>query len=685
MPTVLNYTASNFSAVYVGFTHIARTRRDNNAFAFFFGAFILAIGSLLIAAPAQAVCPTIVNGETVTNDKQTLLVGQSCTVEKGGKIENDLNSVDPGFLGDGISGNGSNTIINKGKITVEGDNAAGIIVEDDSTVINEGTITASGAGAFAIFIPDDSTVINEGTITASGDAGAGIVGSNLSTGNLIINRGVIAVTGDKTTAVIFFSDSEFINTGLVTTAGADAWAVGFNSGNTITNYGSIMTTDDDEESSAIYTVAGDDNTIINGGLISATGSSAHAIWLRNSNSAAENNEIVLLPGSVIIGSIRLDSDTNTLTVTNGLSVDKTFSDSGALPHINPIGAPMVIKGFRVAVVDPTLSSISDEIITDITNGIYDAVDGRLGQLNSSSLTGTQYAARRLGRLHVSQPSSTGTQSWGYGFGSYREQNGKSPSVDTDHWGTGLVAGADKRFSSGTVVGGFLGASVNMVDHQYNAQQEDIYGYFVGAYGSFKFNNITIGAKITGGITDHDRERVTANNQDMDDGLQTATADYYGFFVAPELSASISLPVTDKITVEPGASLRYTGFFLDGFAESGASDEFVVADRDLHLLQGRIQMAMTIPWAQNSQSYRLVPRLGVEARSIVGGDKVNATLLGENIVFNPGGEDTVVGGFSGLDFNGSINDTVSLYGGMEGLYLDDKSLVLSGGMGVSVAF
>ncbi len=89
-----------------------------------------------------------------------------------------------------------------------------------------------------------------------------------------------------------------------------------------------------------------------------------------------------------------------------------------------------------------------------------------------------------------------------------------------------------------------------------------------------------------------------------------------------------------------------GLFLDGFAESGAADSLVIQARDIHL--GVARAALSVPMEHPGSGWvaRFILTGGVEAWTQLGGNDLAGALLGQDIVFGPGGLDSVAGLFAG---------------------------------------
>ncbi len=641
---------------------------------------VLAIAAASSNVPAMAADFTVLSGTTVgpqvlSDPGDTGLIQSDGTVDNGGAGNAvSMNAADQTLQNSGTiraSGNGFNgvfsqganaTITNDGAIVVTGDNAAGISsIGNFAVITNNGFVNATGNGSDGIFADGElATINNTGTISGR------LNGINANTIRRLVNDGII--NGELGDGINAFAFENMINTGTIT--GGDA---------------GVMTTIIDKMTNA-GTIIGKNSGIVADELKDLTNSGT--IMGRNGPAILETGSVdttlTLLAGSKIQGAIDLGGGTNTLVVGNGLSIANTFATRPQVIVTN--GAPFAVDGNRVAVVDPTLFAMTDEIVTDIADASLNTIYHRLRRLHSdhgtnhsgpalSTPPGQMYLGRGdVGPRSRSGPSHYGNFSiWAHGITLSREQDGDGAAIDADHQLTGLIGGLDARIGRNLFAGLFIGTSDGEVAHEFGTQEEDIDSLFGGLYASTRSGSFTFDMLFSAGTTDHERTRRVANNL-APGGLQTAEADYDGFYVAPELAATVELNL-GWFKIEPSARARYLGFFIDGFAESGADDDLVVADRDIHALQGRLQIAFPVTFASGDTQVRFAPRIGVDGRSTLSGDGVDATLLGQGISFDPGGEDDVVGRFAGADLAISFDSGLSLYGSVEGVAEDDSYNVI----------
>jgi outer membrane autotransporter protein len=367
----------------------------------------------------------------------------------------------------------------------------------------------------------------------------------------------------------------------------------------------------------------------------------------------------LLAGSAIQGSIQFAYDTSaTLNIGPGLNTALTFQ--GLPGTINTFGAPMVVQGPLLAVVDPTGFSAQDEMLTDLTRTIANAVDGRINAARFGSTPATpvlSYAEAGGGAdaqtMAFGYPAgAAGAASPGYGFwavgiGSYRDQDADGADVGFDTGLGGLLVGLDGELANGTRVGAFLGASASRFETDGNSQEIDADSYFGGVYGSYSGQNYFLDASLTGGVTSQSSDRTVANNLVIG-GIEHAEADYDGVFVSPSATIGTTYAMSGG-TLIPSLRARYAGLFLDGYEEHGSAADMTVDDRDVNVFDFRAQLAYALAARPlNGGVLHTAFRFGADA-TFADNDDVEAVLLGTGLNFSVSGDDTLRG-FAGLDLS-----------------------------------
>ncbi|MEO0384370.1 MAG: autotransporter domain-containing protein [Pseudomonadota bacterium] len=601
----------------------------------------VSLAALMVAAPLLAAVPQEASAQAVRIDGN--LVGGSPNVTS-------TVSLSPGVV---------LTVDDGASITVNGIDAVQDVL-GGSTVINAGTIAGGNVGVKVGTNPGH-VLINSGTITG-GQEGVDALASITS----LVNSGNI--TGGIRGVSALGTIISLVNSGIIT-------------GDTHAVFGNIIT------------------SLINSGTIRG---GSHGIW----ETGAGDTQLTLLAGSVIDGTIDLGGGINTLNVGSGLSLGSTILTEGSLAlELGTTNVPIVILSSapvggvvtnQVASIEPTSLGLTDEGLADLTGGIFGVLSSRQSGFGTgasgggSGISPLGYAPAAdepaaFDAVMANERVRTSWNVWGEVFGSYREQDGSGNATDTTSNVGGLVVGADGAFSDTLTLGGFLGGAWGQSETDSNTQETDTTSIFAGVYGAFVLPGVTPGVTydfaLVAGHSRYDRERQVANNL-VAGGLETATADYNGWFLSPELTVR----GTQFQHFEPFVTLRYAGLFQDDVTETGTAAPLTLESQTLHLATGRLGVTLPYAWTYDDGSEtRLRLTGGVEARRQFGGTTQRGVLLGQSIAFEAGDTDTVFGGFVGLDADHQIDANIALYASGEALFETDNAMQLSGRAGVRVAF
>ena len=650
------------------------------------------------------------NGQTVFFT-QFLTNGQTGVVKPGGRIltggtgiagvdRNTINNEGQittlGVADVGILVVNNNTINNTGTISTFGLGAAfGIVGVNGNTIGNSGTISTLGGGAHGITVVSNNTIFNSGTITTLGGIAHGI---NALNNNTIGNSGTISTTGIGAIGILAINNNNIGNSGTISTLGLNAIGISAGTGTTVNNSGNIVT----QGGAAHGVLVTNNSTITNAGTISTSGLIAHSVQGATNNTVNNSgqlsatgvgsaavlftgggNTLRLFPGSNIQGPLNFAAG-NTLDVTNGLNVNNTFT--GSAPFVVANGAPFAVNGLQVAVVDPTALAMADDIIFDLTNSVSGSVFSRLRSERLGGSTG-QAVASLEGDDPLAFASSMGmrwgTEAWVEVFGLAREQRDTSPAIGADHYLGGVIAGVDTPVGDETRAGLFLGGSYGELDVKFDSQDEDISSAFIGAYGGYASGPWAIDLVVTGGWSRYELTRNVANNT-VPGGMETASADYDGYFIAPELSVAHTASINGQEVI-PSVQVGYAGTHLDSYTETGSSSGMTVDDRFIHLLTGRFQVTVPVRIPQYADSVYFAPYAGVEGRTRLDNSNVDAVLLGQSINFDAGGEDSVGAALAGVELSALIDDGVSLFGRVEATAESNSGRTIAGQAGLQITF
>ena len=536
----------------------------------------------------------------------------------------------------------------------------------------------------------DSTCTNNGTEMSPNSNTA--IGGNATT----INRGI--AYGDVT----------------VISAGGNA---------TLQNSGSIFGL------ISVYGFGGGGSTVVtNSGLIDGRSSlGGFGVFLLPNGVFGTPSTLNILPGSRIFGFIVLagagGGPPSAVNIQSGGDISSTLifgscgcggglTDTGATVNVFG-GAPYVISGNTVAVLDPTSFAVADRNVLDVTHTISSLIGGRLNTPASASgdTSGAAIGFAPSGNVasdmarqafagvsslnyasndHVlfNNPSVTaqdGTSVWAQGFGGQRVQEANAPTLRSVNNFYGGTLGIDKAISPQIRLGGFAGAGnvKSTIDLNSGNTNSDL--AFGGVYGRYALAKSFIDFALLGGQSSNTTQRMSVNNL-APSGFETASAKYDGWFVSPEIAYGFRGQIGANLTLSPVARLRYLAANFGGYQESGSTSNLTVAGRTTHNFEERGEVTLThTSRTTTSEQLQLSVTAGLLVLERVGDANVNAVLLGQSLAFATPGKNNILGGYSGIGFDWRHARGVSLFGAAEFTAMTDSSHTITGKAGIRVAF
>jgi hypothetical protein len=392
--------------------------------------------------------------------------------------------------------------------------AAGILDTATLTLTNTrtGTVTGTNAGVAAA---DTANVSNSGVITSTGVASPAIVANTVN----LTNSGTVAATGGNSPGIQAFNSANITNSGSISGTLAGINAVPAANGVTIVNSGSIS-------GGVVGITAFSSATVVNSGIISgATGVTAGGAgpWsLTNAGiivgtagtaidfGASAGDTMNFLTGSRVIGLI-IPGVGDTVNFGAG----NWFYTFAGLPgtSINTNGAPFVVAGNQVAVLDPTSLAQTDRTLMTFTGGISALLQSRfdgIAPIGSGTAGVTAFAptgsviADQANAAFASIPTvalaygaddqpllKTGAASdsartviWASSFGGSRHQEADGVVLRTTDTAVGGVFGIDRVITPYLRLGGFVGGGTDWLQVAFNTQKTTTDYIYGGAYGRF---------------------------------------------------------------------------------------------------------------------------------------------------------------------------------------------------------
>lgn len=670
-------------------------------------------------------------GNALTNNSGFTSAITTSTVLGSALVSGSATSINSGFVANVIS----TTADGGGNATTRN---SGIAINGMATVTSNGGL-GSGAGT--------ATGINSGTVdtilTQTSDGGNAIT---INSGR-IVNAGFgpgifsVAVDGGNATTV----NTGFVNGGIFTgsgMAGGDGNAITVNYGTVIgpvvtaagvaggngnasaLNAGKIFGTVD-----VIAGVIGS-ASFTNAGLVDGTSSGGLAVNLQFD--PATPTTLNILPGSRIVGQIVLNGDIldpfavgTRVNILSGHDISSVLTfggggcgcilggltDTGSVVNVTG-GAPYVINGDTVAILDSTSFAAADRNVVDVTRTITSLVTSRLtnpAPIGGSGSTAIGFApsgnvARDMAndafsgvpalayasndRVLLSNPSFTaadGTSIWAQGFGGQRIQQADAPTLRSVSNFYGGVLGIDKTVQPGLRLGGFIGGGAikSTIDLNSGDTSSDI--GFGGLYGRYAMARAFLDFSLLGGYSSNDVKRTIANNL-VPGGYEYAAGKYNGWFISPEVAYGFQRSLGHNLTLTPSARVRYLAAGFGGYQEAGSSTNLTVASRTSHNFEERGEFKLTHTTnATPTEQLQLSGTFGLMALQRVGDANVNTILLGQSLAFATPGKGSIVGFYAGAGFDWRNASGFSVFGAAEFTAMSDQSQTITGRGGVKVSF
>jgi hypothetical protein len=671
-----------------------------NLFGWASAALAVAVALLWLPAQAQAACtPTspVNNAEvtcTGTTADQNALAGYGTLADTGNTITVVPDAIVTG-ANTGIVFN-SGTVLNSGSIIGTGLN--GIATTTTVTVINSGsisggiegiraltaaTVTNSGSisgGTFGVFAAGTASVTNSGSISAGGDGIQAITATVNNSGTIVGTTfaGIEAVTANVS------------NSGRI---GGSAGIIAVTAAN-VTNAGII--------SGNIYGIRAATGSVTNSGVIS--GNTAALQLFGNPDT------LTLLPGSTIVGAINLGGGGDTINFRGG-NHNLTFDTLAGATVTST--TPFVVSGNRAVAIDVTPFAMADRNLLDFSRAVSSAVPDIEGSFTATTAAGSSGALAFAGpdtdvslgddslpglaayadgsTLPFKSPTTVygnGTVLWARTFVGKRVQDADGALLETHNRFYGGMLGGGWQVRPNLRLGLFLGAGEtrSQVDPGYGETKSTL--VFAGLTGRYTWGASFLRFGLQGGHSKNDSTR-NINNNLVTGGIENATASFDGWYVTPEATFghhfALGAAGGAAYTLTPSLTVRYLHASLDGYTETGTTAPLTVSDRTADSFEERGQIKLT-----RTQIFAPTEVLktsifgGVLADQRVGGNSVDAVLLGQAIPFAVPGDDSVWGGFAGLGLEWRTG-RVTLFASTEYLALSDSSSVFSGQGGLRIAF
>lgn len=663
-------------------------------------------GSLTVTGAGSTWASVVTTGQAYSGDINAGRHGTgSITVSDGGKVTGNRF-----YAGNEVGSSGTVVVTGAGSSIaatdrfVVGADGTGVATVSNGGRISAGTIkiaaaagstgtlnvgAASGAAATAAGTLDTSSIVfgagngllefnftDPSYAVSAAISGAGRVqldagnltlsGVNTYTGGTAINGGALNVTGSLSGSAteVTLSGGQLVNSGTI--SGSTYGVRLATTGNVVSTSGSIA-----GGTASVFFGAG--NNTLN---ISPTATFNGLVDYNNTT----GNTTGFGAGSYRIAASNYLDAANTILLNNSsqtVILDNASTPSGYINVVSVSAASREASQYTSSVSDVIGSILS----LDVARPDQITVDGttisalQYGEEKRETQEGK--ALRMLG--DNAAVDGSGNLFWTRAFGGLRYQ----PSSDgdfsshTSHFG--VISGVDHLFENRRL-GFFAGAgTVRTVAGDSASLMRGNTGFF-GLYGAVELGGLQWNASLTGGGIENTASR-SVNN-----GLETASGDFTGWYLSPEVAVSRSYQIAPGWQLTPSFKTRYTGAFYDAYDESGSSQDLSYEARQSHSIDGRLQVELKHKTVLPSGLPAAVTATAaLMDTQYLGSERVHASLSNNEFTVSNSGDRNVAGASLGIGFDAMISDRTAIYGGIDGALYSDQSMAASGRLGMKLAF
>ncbi|MDB5600863.1 MAG: autotransporter protein [Xanthobacteraceae bacterium] len=538
------------------------------------------------------------------------------------------------------------------------------------------------------------------TVEAGASVSGTSLGVNLGTGTTVFNFGTISGGNYGISA----SFTNLTNYGTISNLFGGIAAVDAPQASNVTNFGNVI-------GSGFSFIFFANSTLNNAGYIKGNILFDKQGSLINSGTIVDNvtfasnggptaDIVTVLPGARFGGSIDFGDGADKVNFGPGSWTLKTANFNAGLSTINAGGNPYVVTANRVVVADVSGFGVQNRAMMDIVGWISSVLpDTPVFDRDAGDAFAAITSANRIDDGFASLPASAmgyapaepvfkggtttdrdGNSIWAKGFGGRREQSTDGHFIGGVTNGYGGALGVERHVSPGLRLGGFVGGSSNKTELYLNAGNTETDTVFGGIYARATSGATFLDLAVIGGHLDNSSKRNIGGGL----LLETARADYDGWFLNPSAAIGHRFGLGQGFSVTPALKVRYVAAYFDGYSESGSTANLTVGARDVQALEERAELTLATvkTFGENRVTYRVTG--GALAQQRAGNGTIDLALLGQNLVATTPDQKTVIGGYGSAGLDWQVGRT-ALFAAGEFTSASDSSTTLSGKGGVRVVW
>ncbi|MET3614686.1 outer membrane autotransporter protein [Rhizobium aquaticum] len=647
---------------------------------------------------------TLTNTATLTSASgNTTITAAGTNITNSSTISNTSGGGDAIDIGVNGAG-GASVVFNSGAITaLTGGNGSGILTGGNAanvSVTNQASGTISGGYGINHQSANLLSITNFGQITGA-------------TNGLFMNSGGGAATINNS-GTIRATNAEAINntSGQLTvtnnTGGLIAGAtlgISAATGAIISNYGTIS-----GGTSAVFLNAGNSTFNIYNGSVFTNG-------IDYNNTAGNTTNFYTGSYTLAVKNYVLGTNTINLRGTGKQLITSGLSGAGTgnivvvdnSPNTAVVTAAPVAANYASSVINDVLSTTPSTLAdivgtTDLGTGDTVSNEATSGSTTSSGAQAffpdrkSQKTSRARAAFAnvVASSAATGASDallkgagqaydrfgnfvWSRSFGGAHFQDPFGTTNGQRTYAGGTMLGYERREDNWRL-GGFFGLARMRTNQALSLDHVTTDTVFGGGYGRYSFGAFNLDGTFSAGSLDATTRRYINN------GAEVATGRVRGYFLAPEVALGYNMPIGDGLTFTPTGRLRYTGSFLDGYTETGSTQNVTYGKSVSQQFEERAEFRVRKAFVdQRGLPGNVYVQVAAIAAQRVGPAGFSANLAGNSFTVGSGFARSKVGGSVGLGFNYKLTQQLDLFGSVDATAFTDKSYSLAARAGLKVAF